>query len=162
MTRSVVFAAFFAFSALPAPAQENRPAAAAPLAVAPAKVEPAYYYPPAGSSQPPLSAREVCRSLRSGLSGLEVAQDVRERGFLGGFSQDEAADARAAGASPELVAALQAGRFTVSPGYTQRHSEAAAGGTAAMPTRPASSTGSSRHRRPAQTQGTAALPPTRE
>ncbi len=98
-----------------------------PNPAAAAKVEPATpYYPPPGSLQPPLTAVEVCRALRSGLSGAEVAQDLRERGFTGGFSNDEAADARAAGVSAELVAALQAGRFTVSSAYAHRYFEQAA------------------------------------
>ncbi len=51
---------------------------------------------------------------------------MRERGFTGAFSNDEAADARAAGASAELVAALGAGRFTVSADYAQRYAAQAA------------------------------------
>lgn len=38
----------------------------------------------------------------------------------------QAADARAAGASPEFIAALQAGRFTVSAAYARRYAEQAA------------------------------------
>lgn len=90
----------------------------------PAQVAPvAAYYPPPDSLQGPLTADDVCRSLRGGLSGAEVAQDVRERGLVGVFGEDEAADARAAGASPEFIAALQAGRFTVSDAYARRYAK---------------------------------------
>lgn len=163
MLRLALFSALFTtLTALPVMAQESRPAATAATRIPPASPSvqaapssPSYYYPPAGSLQPPLSAREVCRNLRSGLSGTDIAQDVRERGFLGGFSQDEAADARAAGASPEWVAALQSGRFTVSPSYAQRQSEDVTGApmsatTAGDPT-PISGRRGGR-RRPTQTQ----------
>ncbi len=154
MTRAALFSAFVFAAALPvAHAQVERPAAepvlaaptatspaspsarkrrgqpaeaTPPVAPAPAKVEAAAYYPPPGSLQAPLTAADVCRSLRGGLSGPEVAQDVRERGLIGAFGDDEAADARAAGAAPEFIAALQAGRFTVSSAYARRSSEQAA------------------------------------
>ena len=107
------------------PAAGSRPGSnGAVIAFTPATA--AAYYPPAGSSQAPLSASDVCGALRGGLSGPEVAQDVHERGFVGALSDDEAADARAAGAAPDFIAALQAGRFTVSPAYARRHAEAAA------------------------------------
>ena len=146
MTRITLFAAV-AGAALLSPAgvhaQDNRPVAAPTAVVTPVPVAqpqsagttvtsvqtpaPATaYYPPVGSLQPPLTAAEVCRSLRGGLSGAEVAQDVRERGFTGPLSDDEAADARAAGAAPEFIAALQAGRFTVSSTYARRYAEQAA------------------------------------
>ena len=83
------------------------------------------YYPPPDSLHGPLTADDVCRSLRGGLPGAEVAQDVRERGLVGAFGDDEAADARAAGAPPELVAALQSGRFAVSAAYARRYAEQA-------------------------------------
>lgn len=131
---------------VPVSAPPSTPVGVNPTMTAPAPA-PAYYYPPPGNSlQGPMTAAEVCRALRAGLSGPEVVQDVRERGFLGSMNADEAADARAAGAGPELVAALQAGRFTVSPGYTQRRAEAAAGTPARTTAAPTTTNGSGRRR----------------
>ena len=70
-----------------------------------------------------MTAADVCRSLRGGLSGAEVAQDVRERGLVGTFGEDEAAYTRAAGAAPDFISALQAGRFTVTAAYARRYAE---------------------------------------
>lgn len=57
---------------------------------------------------------------------------MRERGLVGTFGDDEAADARAAGAAPDFIAALQAGRFNVSPAYARRYAEQAAKGRQAV------------------------------
>src|SRR5947209_2552056 len=80
----------------------------------------------ARAGQLPLTAKEISLMLRAGYSSDAVMQELAKRRYAGTFDPDQEGVILKAGASPDLLKALEQGTYAVSAQEAERVQEALA------------------------------------